>query len=677
VPYNANYKTNPSLPAAYTDTLNLTQLFDLSLLGRRDAPALEYQGALYTFGNIDARSNRLAQLLAQRGLRPGDRLCVYLANCIEMIDLYLACVKLGVIFVPINILYRDREITHILTDAEPAAVVSNSVFASPVPIWNPADLTRECASLPNERPRISPDGDAPAGIIYTSGTTGTSKGAVLTHNNFAANALNLTACWQITSADRFLLSLPLFHVHGLGNGLHCWLVAGCRMRLLERFEHQKAAAEFLDFQPTLFFGVPAIYVRLLDIPLEHARQIGARMRLFVSGSAPLPGQIFEEFHALFGHTILERYGMSETLMNISNPYIGERRPGSVGLPLPGVSVRLLDVEGRPVSDGETGEVYLKGPNIFPGYWRREDATRAAFHDGYFRTGDLAVRASDGYYTLCGRKSDLIISGGFNIYPREIEEFLEEQDGVAEAAVTAAPDRVRGEVPVAYVVTTRPIASADLEAQCREKLASFKIPRQFILVDSLPRNALGKVQKHLLPKTFDIGEYEETPAIFADYDPRAPKLAALLIHAIEQRQPRLVVEHIGSTAVPGCRGKGIIDLAITYTEGDLESAKAVLDALGFQRQTGREPFPETRPMRKASVLALGGAFRIHAHVIERNRSEHRELIGFRDALRRDPSLRDAYEKTKEQILASGITDSLDYSKAKDAFIASILARLANP
>jgi malonyl-CoA/methylmalonyl-CoA synthetase len=479
--------------------LDLLHLFDLSFVGRRDATALEFQGASYTFGDIDARSNRLAQLLTRRSLKTGDRLCVYLANCLEMIDLYLACVKLGIIFVPINILYRERELNHILADAEPLAVVSATEFPSPVPIWHPADLTREAAALPNERPHSSLDGDAPAGIIYTSGTTGVSKGAILTHNNFAANALNLLTCWQISAPDRFLLTLPLFHVHGLGNGLHSWLISGCHMRLLERFEHQKAAAEFLDFRPTLFFGVPAMYVRLLDMPAEQAREIGGFMRLFVSGSAPLPAQTFEEFRERFGHSPLERYGMSETMMNISNPYSGERRPGSVGLPLPGVSVRLLDPEGRPVPYDEVGEVHLKGPNIFAGYWRREDATRAAFVDGYFRTGDLATRSPDGYYTLCGRKSDLIISGGFNIYPREIEEFLQEQDGVAEAAVAAAPDRVRGEVPVAYVVTTRSIQPADLEAVCRQKLASFKVPRSFILVDKLPRNALGKVQKHLLPR----------------------------------------------------------------------------------------------------------------------------------------------------------------------------------
>ncbi len=477
--------------------MNLTNLFDLSLIGRRDVVGLEFQGAAFTFGEIDCRSNRLAQLLAERGLKTGDRLCVYLANSVEMVDLFLACVKLGVIFVPINILYRERELAHILHDAEPAAVVSNHDLSSPVPLWNSATLTRDAAAFPNVRPPVPLDGDTPAGIIYTSGTTGTSKGAVLTHNNFLSNAANLINCWQISSADRFLLPLPLFHVHGLGNGLHSWLGTGCRMRLLERFEHQKAAAEFLDFRPTLFFGVPAMYVRLLDLPREQAREIGGFMRLFVSGSAPLPAQTFEEFRERFGHAPLERYGMSETLMNISNPYVGDRRPGSVGFPLPGISLRLLDPDGRPVANDKVGEVHLKGPNIFAGYWRRDDATRAAFVDDYFRTGDLATRSPDGYYTLCGRKSDLIISGGFNIYPREIEEFLEEQDGVREAAVAAVEDRVRGEVPVAYIVTERAIDLVALETCCREKLASFKVPRSFIVVDKLPRNALGKIQKHLL------------------------------------------------------------------------------------------------------------------------------------------------------------------------------------
>ncbi|MFN7939904.1 MAG: AMP-binding protein [Bryobacteraceae bacterium] len=467
--------------------MDLNQLFDLSLVGRREEIALEFRGETYTFGEIDRRANRMANVLSSRGLMMGDRLSVYLANRMEFLDLYLACVRLGVIFNPINILYRDREITHILHDAEPKAVVSETVL--PYETWHPEELLREAETASSERPVVMLDGDTPAAIIYTSGTTGTSKGAVLTHNNFASNAISLLACWQISSSDRFLLPLPLFHVHGLGNGVHCWLMSGCLMRLLERFEHAKAAAEFLDFQPTLFFAVPTIYVRLLDVAPDSAQVIGSRMRLFVSGSAPLPPHVLEQFRTLYGHTILERYGMSETMMNISNPYVGERRAGTVGFPMPGVSVKI----------DETGELWVRGPNVFAGYWRREDATKAAFQDGWFRTGDLGVRSEDGYYTLQGRRSDLIISGGFNIYPREIEEFLLEQPEVKEAAVVGMPDRVRGEVPVAYIVPREAAFDAEvIEQRCRAALASFKVPRAFVRIDSLPRTALGKVQKHLLP-----------------------------------------------------------------------------------------------------------------------------------------------------------------------------------
>jgi malonyl-CoA/methylmalonyl-CoA synthetase len=455
--------------------MNLTHLFDLSFKGRRNQVGLEYEGVSYTFGDIDNRSDSFAALLRERGLSEGDRLCVYLGNCIELIDIFLACVKLGVIFVPINILYREREIAHIRTDSEPKLVITATDLAH----FRPAGQAA--------RPGVALDGDAPAAIVYTSGTTGTSKGAVLTHNNFAANALNIITCWRICEADRLLLPLPLFHVHGLGNGLHSWLISGCRMRLLERFDYQKAAAEFLEFRPTLFFGVPTMYVRLLDLPEETTREIGTSMRLFVSGSAPLPPQVLNDFRGKFGHTVLERYGMTETLMNISNPYEGDRRPGTVGLPLPGVSVRIID-----------GELQVRGPNVFAGYWRRPEASSEAFVDGWFKTGDMAERSPDRYYTLLGRKGDLIISGGFNIYPREIEEFLQEQPEIVEAAVVGAPDRLRGEIPVAYIVPRGAVDSAALEARCREKLASFKIPRAFITVEKLPRTALGKIQKHLLP-----------------------------------------------------------------------------------------------------------------------------------------------------------------------------------
>ena len=455
--------------------MSLTELFDASLRGRRDAIGLEYDGRTYTFGELDSRSNRLAQFLIAEGFAPGDRLCVYLPNCIEMIDLFLACIKTGIIFVPINILYREREISHIVRDSEPRAVV-----------WTRDDLQAGMQNSSDARPPASFDDDAPAGIIYTSGTTGTSKGALLSRKNFAANTANLLVGWQITSDDRLLLALPLFHVHGLGNGIHCWLASGCRMRLLERFVHQTIHDTFLDFRPTVFFGVPTMYVRLLEFDADSARRIGEFMRLFVSGSAPLPAAVLEDFRGLFGHTILERYGMSETLMNMSNPYLGERRPGTVGLPLPGVSVRLID-----------GEIYLRGPNVFRGYWRNEQATEAAFVDGFFRTGDLATCSADGYYTLSGRKSDLIISAGFNIYPREIEEFLQAQPEIAEAAVIGISDPLRGEVPVAYLVARESFDEAAILARCRDAMASFKIPRKLVVVESLPRNALGKIQKHLL------------------------------------------------------------------------------------------------------------------------------------------------------------------------------------
>jgi malonyl-CoA/methylmalonyl-CoA synthetase len=480
--------------------MNLVDLFDGSFRNRRNIEALEFRGQRFTFGDINERSNRLARLLAGRGLKANDRLCVYMPNSVEMIDLFLACLKLGVIFVPLNILYREREIVHILSDAKPAATVAAvETLPGASSIWHPQELSDAASHLDSTRPVAPIEEDTPASLIYTSGTTGASKGAVLSHNNFVANAENLIACWQVSHADRLLLALPLFHVHGLCNGLHVWLASGCKMRLLERFERKSAAEQFLDFRPTLFYGVPTIYARLLETPAEQAGAIGRFMRLFVSGSAPLSARVFDNFRKLFGHEILERYGMTETLMNTSNPYKGERRPGTVGQPLPGVSVRLLDREGQPVPDGETGELHISGPNVFDGYWNREAATRESFVNGYFRTGDLAVRSHDGYYTLRGRSHDLIISAGFNIYPREVEEFLEEQVSIAEAAVIGIPDEMRGELPVAFIVPCGELDRTELENACRSSMASFKVPRAFVILDKLPRNALGKVQKHLLPE----------------------------------------------------------------------------------------------------------------------------------------------------------------------------------
>jgi malonyl-CoA/methylmalonyl-CoA synthetase len=482
---------------------SITALFERTFATERRRIGLEWHGHQFTFADLDARANRMARALAARGVRSGDRIAVYLPNRVETIDLFLACTRSGVIYVPINILYREREIEHILQDASPAAVVTEGTLpaAPTVPTWSVEDLARDADSRSADRlPGTPPDGSAPAAIVYTSGTTGAAKGAVLTQRNFAANARRLLDAWHITEADRMLLPLPLFHVHGLGNGLHCWLAAGLRMRLLERFDSAATPLQMPEFGATLFFGVPTMYVRLLEVDEALAQQIGRTIRLFVSGSAPLPSQVLEAFRERFGHTILERYGMTETFMTLSNPYAGERRGGTVGVPLPGVRVRLVNDAGADVPDEVTGELLVKSDSLFAGYFNRPDATAAAFANEWFRTGDLATRSGDGYFTLQGRRSDVIISGGFNIYPREIEELLEEQDGIAEAAVVGVPDRVRGEVPVAYVVATpagTPLEVDKLESVCRAKLASFKVPRRFVPLDRLPRTALGKVQKHLL------------------------------------------------------------------------------------------------------------------------------------------------------------------------------------
>lgn len=488
--------------------MSLLPLFDNSLLQRAARPALEIETAdgfltHYTFGELEVRSNRLAHLLRARGLKSGDRLACFLQNRIEVIDLWLAGVKLGLLIVPINVLYRERELTHIVRDAAPIAVVTSGDLAGLIPsdvaIWEVVALTTEAAAQPVARISVPADADTPMALIYTSGTTGASKGAVLTQGNFATNALTLVTAWDITSADRYLATLPLFHVHGLANGLHGWLFSGCHMRLAERFEHAKAARWFEDYRPSLFFGVPAMFIRLLELPPEVARTIGSRLRLAVSGSAPLPAEVHEKFRQLYGSVILERYGMTETLMNIGNPYAGERRPGTVGLPLAHVAVRICDEAGAVVLDGTTGEVWVKGPNVCSGYWRRPDATAAAWSEGWFRTGDIGVRATDGYVTLQGRRSDLIISGGFNIYPRELEELILEQPGVREATVVGVLDPVRGEVPVAYVVVDGAVFDeAAMAVVLRSQFASFKQPKKFVRVSALPRTALGKVQKHLLP-----------------------------------------------------------------------------------------------------------------------------------------------------------------------------------
>ena len=492
--------------SGYNLSMLLSDLFDLSLKQRSGNVGLIVDGpdgatTSLTFGEIDTRASRVAHALRQHGMVPGDRIVVHLPNGTPFLDLFIACVKSGFVFVPVNILYREREIAHIVADADPALVVTSAsgiaLFPDHVRVIDADELLRESSRLEPAAPRPSLDGDAPLAIVYTSGTTGRSKGAVLSHNNFLANTAALVTCWGITSADRYFAALPLFHVHGLGNGVCSWLATGCCMRLVERFDATRIGQWFAAFEPTLFFGVPTMYVRLLELPADVARSIGGRMRLFVSGSAPLPAHVLEAFRERFGHTILERYGMSETLMLTSNLLSGERRAGTVGYPLPGVSVSIRGAAGVRVEPGAVGDVWVKGPAVFAGYWRNPDATATAFQDGWFRTGDVG-QFDDGCLTLRGRSTELIISGGFNIYPREIEEVLLELEGVREAAVIGAPDERRGEVPVAYVVTEDGVDLDGLRERCARSLASFKAPRAVLRVATLPRNALGKLQKHLLP-----------------------------------------------------------------------------------------------------------------------------------------------------------------------------------
>jgi malonyl-CoA/methylmalonyl-CoA synthetase len=354
--------------------------------------------------------------------------------------------------------------------------------------------------------------------MYTSGTTGRSKGAILSHGNIAATVRGLVEAWEWSAADTLLLALPLFHVHGLIVGLHCALASGASVRLRHRFD----AADVIEAlstrrddtdaarqQPSLFFGVPAMYLRLVrELEQRSEKADLGSMRLFCSGSAPLDTETFHAFERLTGHAILERYGMTETGMLLSNPYRGERRPGTVGTPLPGVSARISGEGEEPSADGSEGELLVRGDNVFSGYWRSPEKTAESFGTDdtglrWFRTGDLASRDPEtGSYRLLGRRTELILSGGFNIYPREIEEVLMAHPRIREAAVVGRPHPEWGETPMAFVVLDAPLEESEMIEHCRAEIASFKVPRRFAVVAELPRNALGKVQKHLLPDPSD-------------------------------------------------------------------------------------------------------------------------------------------------------------------------------
>jgi malonyl-CoA/methylmalonyl-CoA synthetase len=467
-----------------------------------------------TYAELYSAADQLAAGLQRWGLRKGERVAFFLGNQPAFVIAYLAVIRLGAIMVPVNLRYRRLELGHILSDATPRLLVTERSHLSlfdELPAEQKASieatvLAEELAHWQSDTEGVQApfvDCDDLALIMYTSGTTGRSKGAMLSHSNVMATVTGLLAAWAWEREDRLLLCLPLFHTHGLVVGMHCALAAGVTILLRPSFDCAATINELTSGAASLFFAVPTIYVRLVEeLQLLPPLDFGA-MRLFCSGSAPLATETMTTFHQLTGHTILERYGMTETGMNLSNPYAGVREPGSVGTPLPGVSMRIVDTENRDISAGEVGELLVRGSNVFLGYWQADEKTAESFsHDRWgrqwFHTGDIARQDPiTGYVTLLGRRHELIISGGFNIYPREIEEMLATYPGVAEAAVVGVADAKWGEVPAAYLVCTEMINQDELIIFCRTQLASFKVPREIHFVEALPRNAMGKLQKHLL------------------------------------------------------------------------------------------------------------------------------------------------------------------------------------
>ncbi len=460
-------------------------------------------GPELSYGELEAASRRVAGRLHAAGLRPGDRLLASASASPELIIAHVASLRLGLVVVPTNTAYRRGEIRFVVGDARPrAALVDDPERAAWIREADPSILilTPDIPLPAAEAPELDDAAPtSPALLGYTSGTTGRPKGAILSHGNLLASAEALRLAWRWSRDDRLLLSLPLFHMHGLGVGLHGTLHAGASAVVLPRFESTAVFDAIRTWRATLFFAVPTLYHRLADHP--RVAELSA-LRLCVSGSAPLPAALHQRFEEATGQRILERYGMTETVMLVSNPVEGERRPGTVGLALPGVEMRL---------SGDPAEIEVRGPNVFAGYWERSEANAEAFTaDGFFRTGDLGRLDDAGYLCIDGRARELLISGGYNVYPREVEEALRLHPAIEDAAIVGTPSQEWGDRINAYVVCEDAAACAleELRAFLADHLAAFKHPRIVYRVEALPRNALGKVQKHrlqdgrVLPETQD-------------------------------------------------------------------------------------------------------------------------------------------------------------------------------
>ena len=492
-----------------------------------DAIAVETdQGQRYRWRDLEQGSARLANFFDSLGLSLDARIAVQAEKSFEYLLLYLATVRSGRVFLPLNTAYKADEITYFLGDAQPEVFVCSSVnacwldeIAANAGVRHVFTLDEDCtgsllelsAECSDEQAVAASGPQDLAAILYTSGTTGRSKGAMLSHSNLASNAQTLKDYWGWQPGDVLIHALPVFHVHGLFVAIHGALLNGSKMLWMSKFEPRQVIEMLSD--ATVFMGVPTLYVRMLAEPALTPERAQS-MRLFISGSAPLLIETFDAWRERTGHTILERYGMSETVMLTSNPYgadrryggHSERRGGTVGFPLPGVELRICGGDGETLVDGEIGGVEVKGPNVFQGYWRMPEKTREEFtEDGFFKTGDLGQIDPQGYVVLVGRSKDLIISGGYNVYPVEIEGILNELEGVAESALIGVPHPDFGEVGVAIVVA-RPDAELTGDAlidALKKRLANFKIPKRCFIVDALPRNTMGKVQKNLLRHQYHV------------------------------------------------------------------------------------------------------------------------------------------------------------------------------
>ena len=480
--------------------------------------AVDAQGGslYYTWGDIDRASARLANLLASLGLAAGARVAVQVEKSPEALLLYLATLRAGYVYLPLNTAYQAAELDYFIGNAKPGLVVcSPAAHAWVEPIarqhkvrhvltlgeHRQGSLLAAAAAHSDDFSPVHRRASDLAAILYTSGTTGRSKGAMLSHGNLSSNALTLHQYWRWRRGDVLLHALPIFHVHGLFVASHGALLSGSKMIWMNRFD-PAAVVRHLP-RATVFMGVPTMYVRLLDHAAFDAG-CASNMRLFISGSAPLLPDTFKQFEARIGQRILERYGMSETAMLTSNPYDGNRIAGTVGLPLPGVSVRVMSESGQPCGTDEIGGIEVSGPNVFGGYWKMPEKTREEFTaDGWFRTGDVGKWDANGYLSIVGRSKDLIISGGYNVYPKEIESYLDEMPGVFESAVIGVAHRDFGEA-VTAVVVAQPGVTLDesaLIADLKGRIAAFKVPKRIHVVTELPRNQMGKVQKNLLRERF--------------------------------------------------------------------------------------------------------------------------------------------------------------------------------